>query len=210
MPVYFIRASDSGAVKIGFARDIGKRQKTLQASTPEKLNLIRQVEGDHKVEAWFHRYFAIARLHGEWFDYTGDMLVVEPPVLVEPRQNKTGPKRELSKLLSKLLCDLRPSGQTPGEWKKTLAKVCGVSAGTIWNWQRGKTSPSALHGLRLMAHLGEPFAGPLLALVGLRLTLEPSEAEQELQALRDEISRLAIAAGNGGLRAVPNEGTVKS
>ena len=37
---------------------------------------------------------------------------------------------------------------------------------------------------------------------------KPSAAERELQVLRDEISRLANAAANGGLRAVPKEGKV--
>lgn len=117
---------------------------------------------------------------------------------------------EVAKLLSELLWSLRPAGQNETGWHNELASACDNHPSSIKNWQDGKTKPSVLEVLRLMAHLGEPFAKPLLAMVSLHVGLEPSEAEEELQHLRDEISRLAIAAGNGGLRAVPNAGRVKS
>ena len=115
----------------------------------------------------------------------------------------------VGQLLSELLWSCRPTGQNESGWHNELASVCENHPSSIRNWQNGTAKLSLVDALRLMAHLGEPFAKPLLALAGLHVGLEPSEAEQELQALRDEISRLAIAAGNGGLRAVPSGGTVK-
>jgi hypothetical protein len=115
---------------------------------------------------------------------------------------------ETAKLLSELLWRLKPAGQNQTGWENELAAACQNNPSTQANWRNGHTMPSLLDGLRLMAHLGEPFAKPLLALTGLHVGLEPSEAERELQVLRDEISRLANAAGNGGLRAVPSKDSV--
>ncbi len=116
---------------------------------------------------------------------------------------------EAATLLSELLFSLRPLGQNRSGWENELATACDDKVpSTIAKWTDGKAKPSLVDGLRLMAYLGEPFAKPLLALAGLHVGLEPSEAERELQVLRDEISRLANAAGNGGLRAVPSKGKV--
>lgn len=104
---------------------------------------------------------------------------------------------EAAKLLSELLWSLRPPGQNETGWHNELASVCDNHPSSIKNWQDGKTKPSVFELLRLMDHLGEPFAKPLLALVGLHVGLEPSEAEHQLEALQKDIARLHAAAGNG-------------
>jgi len=70
--VYFILNEDSNAIKIGKAKDISKRLKSLQTSSPAKLRLIKsiQVESDKKaqeLEQLLHRKFQEIRLGGEWF-----------------------------------------------------------------------------------------------------------------------------------------------
>ncbi len=105
---------------------------------------------------------------------------------------------EVAQKLSELLASLRPPGQNRSGWENELAAACGdKNPSSIANWTDGKAKPFFVDVLRLMAHLGEPFAKPFLEMAGLHVGLEPSEAERELQVLRDEISRLAIAAGNG-------------
>ena len=115
-----------------------------------------------------------------------------------------------AQLLSELLWQCREAGQNESGFHNELASVCECDPSTIANWQNGRTKPSFVDVLRLCAHLGVDFAKPLLAMAGLHVGMEISEAEAELQRLRDEISRLAVTAGNGGLRAVPKEGQVKS
>ncbi|MBF2025141.1 MAG: GIY-YIG nuclease family protein [Oscillatoriales cyanobacterium C42_A2020_001] len=70
--VYFILNEDSNAIKIGRARDLTKRLKALQTSSPTKLTLIKsmQVEGIEAAQALeqsLHQQFSEVRLAGEWF-----------------------------------------------------------------------------------------------------------------------------------------------
>ena len=87
---------------------------------------------------------------------------------------------EVAKLLSELLWNLRTSGQNESGWHNELASVCENHPSSIENWQKGLAKVSLLDALRLMAHLGEPFAKPLLALAGLHVGLESSAAEQRV------------------------------
>lgn len=70
--VYFVLNEDSNAIKIGRARDLAKRMKALQTSSPAVLKLIKaiQVEGSGKaqeLERSLHQQFSEMRLSGEWF-----------------------------------------------------------------------------------------------------------------------------------------------
>lgn len=70
--VYFILNSDSKAIKIGRARNVEQRMKSLQTSSPAHLQLIKsvQVEGASKaieLEQALHQQFQSIRLAGEWF-----------------------------------------------------------------------------------------------------------------------------------------------
>jgi hypothetical protein len=70
--VYFILNEDSKAIKIGRAKDLAKRMKALQTSSPALLRLIKsvQVEGTkeaHELEQSLHKQFSEIRLAGEWF-----------------------------------------------------------------------------------------------------------------------------------------------
>lgn len=105
-------------------------------------------------------------------------------------QKKVIPEDEAAELLSELLWKLKPAGQNQTGWENELASVCQNNPSTQANWREGRTMPSLLDGLRLMAHLGEPFAKPLLALAGLHVGLEPSDAEQRVAELEEGIARL--------------------
>lgn len=70
--VYFVLNVDSNAIKIGMAKDIDKRLKSLQTSSPAKLQLLKaiQVAGIKEaaeLESKLHRNFAHLRITGEWF-----------------------------------------------------------------------------------------------------------------------------------------------
>jgi hypothetical protein len=87
MPVYFIRAGDTGPVKIGWADDVEARRKQLQVSNHALLRIIRTIECGRQAEGWMHEYFAARRLEGEWFQFDTEMLVIEPPDLGPPKAN---------------------------------------------------------------------------------------------------------------------------
>lgn len=70
--VYFILNQDSHAIKIGRARDLVKRMKALQTSSPAKLTLIKSVQVEscdeaQELERSLHKQFSEIRLAGEWF-----------------------------------------------------------------------------------------------------------------------------------------------
>ena len=113
---------------------------------------------------------------------------------------------EAAKLLSELLWRLKPSGQNLTGWENELASACDNHPTSQANWRNGHAMPSLVDGLRLMAHLGESFAKPLLALAGLYVGLEPNEAERKLAELQDDLAQLHDKAGNG--RVVKLEGKV--
>ena len=74
MPVYLIRAGESGPVKIGLADDPPGRLAELQVAHYEKLTLVRMWEGGRAEEAALHMRFAPLRIRGEWFAPAAEML----------------------------------------------------------------------------------------------------------------------------------------
>lgn len=77
--VYFIFNEDSNAIKIGRAKDLPKRMKALQTSSPTRLRLIKsvQVEGGEEaqqLEKLLHKQFNEIRLAGEWFKAEANLL----------------------------------------------------------------------------------------------------------------------------------------
>jgi len=78
--VYFLFNKDSNAVKIGRAKNLKKRLKSLQTSSPVRLKLLKsiQVKGEkeaHELERKLHQKFSDLRLGGEWFKAQEDLLI---------------------------------------------------------------------------------------------------------------------------------------
>ncbi len=70
--IYFILNRDSNAIKIGMAKNIERRLKSLQTSSPAKLELIRSMqvssqEEARELEKSLHQKFEHIRITGEWF-----------------------------------------------------------------------------------------------------------------------------------------------
>ena len=77
--IYFILNRDSNAIKIGHAKNLEKRIKTLQTSSPAKLTLIKSIQVGSSSEAKelersLHRKFNEIRITGEWFKAEVDLL----------------------------------------------------------------------------------------------------------------------------------------
>lgn len=74
MPVYLIRAGETGPVKIGHGKDVLRRLANLQIGSSEKLTLLRVLVGGADEEAALHHRFRHLHARGEWFSFTPDML----------------------------------------------------------------------------------------------------------------------------------------
>lgn len=71
--IYYIEAKDSGAVKIGYARNPASRIGHIQTGNHEELVLLALEKGDRELEVSRHQQFAELRIRGEWFT-KGDAL----------------------------------------------------------------------------------------------------------------------------------------
>ena len=72
MYVYFIRAGSAGPIKIGVARSVESRLKTLQTGNHLELRLVTAIKCRDRVDAYnkeaqFHKMFERKRIRGEWF-----------------------------------------------------------------------------------------------------------------------------------------------
>lgn len=72
MFVYFLRAGNHGAIKIGIAEDMDHRVATLQTGNAFKLHVIALIPCDCReqaahLEKSIHKFYARQRIRGEWF-----------------------------------------------------------------------------------------------------------------------------------------------
>jgi len=72
MYVYFLRAGNRGAIKIGMAKDVEARVAMLQTGNAFKLNILATIPCDSEtqarhLESMFHKRFQSQRIRGEWF-----------------------------------------------------------------------------------------------------------------------------------------------
>lgn len=75
MCVYFLQAQHGGPIKIGFTQDLACRVRTLSTGSPSPLRVLAAAAGGTPdMEADLHTAFAAARLHGEWFRLTEDLV----------------------------------------------------------------------------------------------------------------------------------------
>lgn len=80
MSVYFYHLPIQNLVKIGTSKDVEQRINQLSTGCTEKGELIRVIPDlSFKAERWLHEYFAEARVKGEWFTHSSEMLTVEVP-----------------------------------------------------------------------------------------------------------------------------------
>ena len=74
--LYAIEAPTSGLVKIGSSKDPHYRFRTIQAMSPEMLEMriVSPVDG-RELEKSFHERFVHLRHHGEWFRQEPELTV---------------------------------------------------------------------------------------------------------------------------------------
>lgn len=145
--IYFVQSTGGGPVKIGWSRDqisLKRRLQLLQNGYPEKLVIIRTLDGPRTVEKWLHRFYAVIRLEGEWFRYRDDMLTILPPLdLPSYRLKLSGresrpPKTTLMKYIIE-----------NGLFQNRFAQRIGVTQETMSRYVSGKQIPSSAVQLRI-------------------------------------------------------------
>lgn len=80
--IYFILNKESNAVKIGRAKDVEKRLKSLQTANCNELKLIKTIRVNGSLEAKelensLHQKFDHLRLSGEWFKAKPELIDFE-------------------------------------------------------------------------------------------------------------------------------------
>lgn len=137
--VYFIRAGESDAVKIGCALSAEARLEQLQLGNPHKLKIIRTIPGGRKIEAAAHKHFAAHRVRSEWFTFNDGMMAWEPPLALTSKKHKSMSLRQLlaeyNGAIVRSIDVARACGltrQAIGQWKvvplahlETVAKLFG-------------------------------------------------------------------------------------
>ncbi len=73
--IYFIQDQKTYAIKIGFtAGNPLSRLDALQTGNPNKLSLLKSIDGDMGLESSLHEQFKESRINGEWFHPSADLL----------------------------------------------------------------------------------------------------------------------------------------
>lgn len=73
--VYFLQSETGGPIKIGVAEHATARLAEIQRMSPVRLRLVGLIAfGGYVLERTLHAMFADARLHGEWFEPTPELL----------------------------------------------------------------------------------------------------------------------------------------
>jgi hypothetical protein len=123
MPVYLLRAGETDKAKIGYAKDVSDRIRSLQSAHWERLMLLRTWDGGTATEAWLHGRFSDYRIARDWFVFDPAMLTVEPPPLsgyvASGRRGNSKGRVEISAVFG---------GQT------RLGRAIGVGQGTVSRW----------------------------------------------------------------------------
>ena len=95
--IYFMKATDSkncSYVKIGVSGNVNTRLKTIQASCPLMIEIIKVMEAPpndvYAIERQLHNKLSAYRIHGEWFMLTDYVLCaingffIDMPIHNEP------------------------------------------------------------------------------------------------------------------------------
>jgi hypothetical protein len=73
--IYFIQAEQGGLIKIGYAADVCRRFRGVQAMSPVPLKILGVIPlGNTTYEKHLHRQLRPIRVHGEWFEPTPELL----------------------------------------------------------------------------------------------------------------------------------------
>ena len=176
--IYAIGASGTSLVKIGYAKNVERRLRTLQTGHPFVLQVLASIAVDadaQGIERQVHVFLAGERRRGEWFEVAMDeeklgVLVVRAVAyLAEQGASKVPSTRQIMSeriLLRRRQLDLS---------QQELAEQCGFPYQVISGLERGRQSIYA-ERLKLLAQALRVSTDYLL---GLSDTIEERNEEME-------------------------------
>lgn len=149
--IYAIQAGEF--VKIGYAKNVSKRVKTLQVGSAVPIVVLATCHGDRSTEKAFHLMLRNSRVRGEWFEVNDDtnravMMIrngEHPPILKDKEKKKIklkeipfseyeGVSFEIEKFRIGLVsCNIPPS---------TLAVMAGLGINTLRNLNNANWNPT--------------------------------------------------------------------
>lgn len=123
MAIYFVHATGTDLVKIGFTDGNPERRvASLQTGCPHKLTLLAAMEGTAEDEARLHSDHSAARVNGEWFRLTPQLTIA---IAIARANNLADVKAladrvaslevQLGRLRQSLAVDRSPAVDRPGE-----------------------------------------------------------------------------------------------
>ena len=72
--LYIIQCLETQRVKIGISDNVVSRFESIRTMSPTKLSILKVIEyGGLGLEQHLHKKFGEYRLHGEWFEYNGEL-----------------------------------------------------------------------------------------------------------------------------------------
>lgn len=84
--VYFTQRIDTGEIKIGFTGNLKSRMRTISAQQKCCLSVLATICGGRQAERCLHLRFANARIRGEWFRPTPELLAYIATIHKRPTQ----------------------------------------------------------------------------------------------------------------------------
>jgi len=148
MKTYFIRCGEDGPIKIGKTNQIQIRMKNMQVGAPDKLVLLKLVEGN--IEAECHEKFASLRKNGEWFAPSPELLAFIGQLPQSGLSRKITVSSGLSALPSSLLpfsgcvSESSLSVSVLPDQSKSHTRPSGLGLTTAFGQERAKVWPSCL------------------------------------------------------------------
>lgn len=137
MAIYFIQAGDGGPIKIGFSADPEKRLVKVQSDNAAECQLLGILPGGEAEELALHARLAGARIRGEWFAATPEVLAEVParvvaadrdfvslPQFLAQRGNLTALSRALGVTPAAVLRWIE--GRVPAERVRAVAAQTGI------------------------------------------------------------------------------------
>ena len=165
MPVYMIRAGETGPVKIGHSNDPIGRLVELQVGHYEKLRIIRLFDGGEAEEATLHVRFADLHIRGEWHAFSrlmlgdvglAEVIPITPDLPTSIADVSTIAVFDISVATASMGARLRSLRKSRGYTQESAAVRLGIARATLAKIETGDDLPGRDVILRASKLFGVP------------------------------------------------------
>ncbi len=140
--IYFVRAKDSGHVKIGYSATPHSRFSKMRSDSASELEVVVVIEGDLTDETALHKRFAELRERGEWFRDDGSLTAHMDRLIASGAQVPKPPRKRKQ--------------PTNGRPSNAQLIALGLSKSYASELVNGKKLPSLGTALKIQSAFGYP------------------------------------------------------